>query len=262
MAENKNSLLTRFGFRFDSGSTHTARTIMLEDLEALLSYVDGPEADRDHFRHAIDQENCLGKRSGKTRSLTYRHLVELYSLDPAVLLFRALRFFWDRDPVARPLLALLCAYARDSLLRMSSTFILKQPEGLAITRETLEAFIEEKFPDRFSPATLKSTAQNLNSSWTKSGHLKGRQRKIRSRALPTPGSVCYALLLGHLTGVRGESLFHTEYSALLDCSVNHRLQLAEDASRKGWMIFKRIGNVMEALFPTLITNAEMEMMRE
>lgn len=196
VGQNRESLLTRLGFRIEKSSTHTSRTIMLEDLEALFAYVDQADADKEKFRHAIEAENCLGKRSVKTRTLTYRHLSELYALDPAILLFRALRFFWDRDPAGRPLLALLCAYARDSLLRMSSSFILKHPEGAAITREALEACIEENAPDRFSPATLKSTAQNLNSSWTKSGHLSGRQRKIRSRAIATPGSVAYVFVAG------------------------------------------------------------------
>ncbi len=262
VAQNRERLLTRLGFCLEKGSTHTSRTIMLEDLAALFAYVEQADADKEKFRQAVETENCLGKRSVKTRQLTFRHLVALYALDPAILMFRALRFFWDRDPDGRPLQAMLCAYARDSLLRMSASFILKHSEGAAITREALEVYIEENAPDRFSPATLKSTAQNLNSSWTKSGHLNGRQRKIRSRAIATPGSVAYALLLGYLTGVRGESLFHTEYAALLDCPPNYAMELAEDASRRGWMVFKRIGNVMEALFPNLITNAEMEMMHE
>src|SRR5664279_780143 len=102
----------------------------------------------------------------------------------------------------------------------------------------LEEFIEHQQPGRFSTATLKSTAQNINSSWTQTGHLLGRARKTRAHAIATPGSVAYALFLGYLTGIRGESLFQTEFVKLLDCTIDQAIGLAEDASRRGWIVFK------------------------
>ena len=257
-----NKQLSRFGFSFKRGGAHSSRTMMLEELEVLLAYVDRPEADESEYLHAIDDENCLGKRSGKTRILTYRHLVDLYSLEPNNLLFRALVYFWNRDINSRPLLALLCTYARDSIFRSTASFILKFPEGATITRESLEEFIDSQEPSRFSKATLKSTAQNINSTWTKSGHLFGRARKVRSRANPSAGSVSYALLLGYLTGVRGQALFQTEYAKLLDCTFDTAVELAEEASRKGWIVLKRVGDVIEVLFPNLINQKEMEWLRE
>lgn len=257
-----NDNLTRFGFSFKRGGVHIARTMMLEDLCALLSYVSHPEADKADYLHAIDGENCLGKRSGKTRALAYRHLVDLYALDPSILLYRALLFFWSRDPSGQPLLALLCAYARDPILRSSASFILKYQESEKVNRAALEEFIDENEPGRFSKATLKSTAQNINSTWTKSGHLTGRINKTRSCAITTAGNISYALLLGYLAGVRGESLFYTEYTKLLDCSFDRAVELAEEASRKGWIVFKRVGKVIEVLFPNLINKQEMEWLRE
>jgi len=254
--------LSRFGFKDARGSAHSSRTIMLDELGILLSYLNRPDAQKSDYLHAIDDENCLGKRSGKTRTLTFRHLVDLYSLDTSALLFRALLYFWQRDPDGRPLLALLCAYSRDSILRSSASFILQAHEGTTISREGLEVFIDEIEPGRFSPATLKSTAQNINSSWTQAGHLTGKVRKIRSRALATPGSVSFALLLAYLTGARGESLFCSEYTKLLDCTFERALSLAEDASRRGWIVFKRVGEVIEVVFANLITAEEMEWVRE
>jgi len=32
--------------------------------------------------------------------------------------------------------------------------------------------------------------------------------------------------------------------------------------RKGWIVFKRIGNVMEVLFPSLLTSEEMKWIHE
>ncbi|MCW5599572.1 MAG: hypothetical protein KIT59_10765 [Nitrosomonas sp.] len=258
----KNKQLSRFGLSFERGGAHTSRTMMLEELGALLTYVDRPEAEKSDYLQAIDDENCLGKRSGKTRTLTYRHLVDLYSLDRTNVLFRALLYFWNRDIDGQPLLALLCTYARDSIFRSTAPFILKFSEGATITRESLEVFIDAQEPGRFSKATLKSTAQNINSTWTKSGHLYGRARKVSSRANPTAGSVSYALLLGYLAGSRGQALFQTEYTKLLDCTFDKAIELAESASCKGWIVFKRVGGVIEVLFPNLINQEEMEWLRE
>lgn len=254
--------LSRFGFGFERRGAHTSRTMMLDELGTLLSYVDRPVADKSDYLRAIDDENCLGKRSVKTRKLTYKYLVALYSLDRTCVLFRALLYFWNRDIEGQRLLALLCTYARDSVFRPTASFILEFPEGATITRESLEELIDAREPGRFSKATLKSTAQNINSTWTKSGHLYGRARKVRSRANPTAGSVSYALLLGYLTGVRGQSLFQTEYAKLLDCAFDKAIELSEEASRKGWIVLKRVGNVIEVLFPNLINQEEMEWLRE
>ena len=140
--------------------------------------------------------------------------------------------------------------------------ILKAPEGSVITRESVEELIDSLEPGRFSKATLKSTAQNINSSWTKSGHLTGRNKKIRNRAAPTAGSAAYALLLGYLAGARGQGLFRTEYTKLLDCSRETTIELAEQASRRGWITYKRVGDVIEVLFPNLINQQEQEWLRE
>ena len=92
--------------------------------------------------------------------------------------------------------------------------------------------------------------------------MKGRVRKIRSRAVPSAGSVAYALFLGYLRGIRGPALFETEYAKLLDCSVQRAIELSEEASRKGWIVVKRVGTVIEVLFPHLLTPDEKEWVRE
>lgn len=235
---------------------------MLEELRQLLSYVRDPSAERIQYIQAVEEENCLAKRSDRTRNLSARHLVELYSLDPTFTLFRNLRFFWDRDPQGQPLLALTCALARDSILKSSAAFIQSYSHGEKVTREALEDFIDDQEPGRFSKATLKSTAQNINSTWTKSGHLTGRVKKTRSRPKATSGSIAYALLLGYLEGARGESLLKTEFTRLLDSSFERLSELATEASRKGWIVYKRLGNVIDVGFPNLLTDQETEWLRE
>lgn len=248
--------LSYFGFRLGRGGAHTARTMMLEDLMVLLSCVVHPDASKSDYLRAIVEENCLAKRSGKTRSLSYKYLANLYSLDCDKIIYRALLFFWRRDMSGQPLLALICAYARDPVLRSSAPFVLDFPVGAVVARDLFEEFLENQEPDRFSKATLRSTVQNINSTWTKSGHLRGKLKKVRSKANPTAGSVSYALFLGYLSGVRGKALFQTEYAKLLDCTLDKAVELAEEASRRGWIVFKRVGDIMEALFPALIEQEE------
>ncbi len=259
--KNEETNLQSYGFSGDTGGAHTSRTIMVEELHRLLDVVQDPFAEREQYRIAIVEENALGKRSAKTRILTYRHLTDLYGLDPSLLVFRGLRFFWEREVDGQALLALQCAYARDALLRSSAPFIHSTPEGTTISRESMETHIETVFPNRFSAATLKSTAQNLNSSWTKAGHLSGRAVKIRRRANPTPGNAAYAVFLGYLAGLRGLSLFGSPYAKLLDCSAERSLELAQQAAQKGWISVNHIGDVFEVSFPSLRNHSDRECLR-
>lgn len=226
--------------------------MMLTELEQLLAKFPEREVSPKDFRYAIEEENCLGKRSGRSRNLTYRHLVELYALDSSVPLFRALQFFWQLDPDGHPLLALLCAFARDEVLRAGAPFVLRLEPGERITTQDLQGFLAESYPDRFSDATQNSIARNINATFTKAGLLQGHVRKVRSKPMPTPGSAAYALFLGYLTGGRGELLLETEYAQLLDCDTEKIMDLAEQASRRGWMVFKRIGQVIEVGFPKIL----------
>lgn len=250
--------LQSYGFSGETGGAHASRTIMVDELRRLFDVVQDPFAERDQYRIAIVEENAVGKRSAKTRTLTNRHLADLYGLDPSLLVFRGLRFFWAREVDGQALLALQCAYARDALLRSSASYILSTPEGTTISRESMETHIETVFPNRFSAATLKSTAQNLNSSWTKAGHLSGRAVKIRRRAAPTPGNAAYAVFLGYLAGLRGLSLFGSPYAKLLDCSAERSLELAQLAAQKGWISVNHIGDVFEVSFPSLQKHTDRE----
>lgn len=259
VAEDK---LKPFGFSYGKSGAHTARTMMFEELSSLLNHTSGEAGSTEDFRKAIVEDNCLGKPSGKSRELTFSHLRALYSLDPHTPIFRALLYFWQREEEGRPLLALLCAVARDPLLRKSFEWISAVPIGQQVTRESIEEKLVETYPDRFSPASRKSIAQNLNGTWTKSGHLSGRIHKIRQQARPTPAAAAFALYLGHLQGLRGEMLFHGDYSRILDHPPGEIMEQAELASRRGWILMKRLGSVIEVLFPALIRPEEKELLNE
>lgn len=262
MYSKKNTHLNHLGFSTGKGSTHTKRTMMLRELTTLLETVSDPKAPFDDYKKAIIEENCLGKPSMATRRYTAAYLKALYALDPKVILFRTLRYFWDRDLSGRPLIAFLCAFARDPILTDLTHYVLALPEGRPPSKHNLEDLIEQKYPGRFSPVMKSSLGRRMLSSWTQAGFLHGRNPKIRSQAVPTAGSTSYALLLAFLRDVRGPLLFETEYARLLDCSSYRAVELAEEAARRGWIVFSRVGDVMEVSFPNFLNSIEMERIRE
>lgn len=252
----KEKKLNRYGIDLSQGGAHFARTIMLEELRQLLSYVGDIDAPKDIYRQAIEEDNCLGKRSGNTRKITTSKLSILYGLNPELTVFRTLLYIWYRDEEARPLLALLCSIMRDRILRQSIPFILTMQEGEVLRKEKLEEYIENIEANRFTKSTLESTVRNLSSSWTQSGHLSGRIKKVKSRVIATPGAIAYALFLGYLMGARGKSMFETDLIKVLECNFEQAIELAESASRRGWIVMKRVGNVIEVHFPNFINDKE------
>ncbi len=233
------------------GGASTSQTIMIPSLQRLLAQVpaDAPAA---AYRCAVIEDNALGKLTMGARRYAYRQLKLCYRLDPQWLLFRALRDLWPDDPVGQPLLALLCALARDRVLRASARLVLDAPTGAQVGSGDFESIMEEQFA--YADSTRRTTARNLASSWTQSGHLRseGPGRKVRGRATSTPGGLAYALMLGHLQGVRGELLFATLWSQTLDQGFSHLYDQAFCASRSGLIDFRSFGGVVEVAFRTLL----------
>jgi hypothetical protein len=239
------------GFKTGSPSVITSRTIMFAELQALLSTLPAAARPSD-YRAAIIEENALLKRSAATRRSTAKHLAELYALDPRVPIFRVLRRLWDAEEAGRPLLAFLCAQARDPLLRMTTLAVLPCGQGTVVSAADIARSVEHQAPGRFSANTLGTVARNAASSWTQSGHLRGQQRKVRTLAAATPASTAYALALGYLAGARGAVLFATYWTALLDAPPEAVDALAFEAGRRGWLDYRRIGNVVEIGFGDLL----------
>lgn len=259
-AGRREELLTKLGFRFGHSGPHAARTMMLDDLRRLLGEV-APEAGRAEYASAVIDANGLGKPTRKARELALRHLATLYALEPSNPVFRALRRLWPLNAAAQPLLALVVALARDPLLRTSRAVVLAQPVAAPVPRELFEAHLRASCPDRFSPASLKSFAQNVAGTWTASGHLQGRVRKIRSAVRAQPESITLLLFLGYLEGRSGQRLFSSEWMSLIDGSPLELEALANAASHRGLLVFMNAGGVREVRFPGYLTLEE-ERIRE
>lgn len=193
--------------------THLSRTMMLAELRRLLGQ--SPRtADTAAYRAAVIDENMLLKPTAATRQISFNRLRDLYGLSSELSLFHALRDLWYEDADAQPLLALLCAMARDVLLRSTAELIVALPLGETVTPEQLTSVVRSAFPERYSEASLASVGRTGASSWQQSGHLAGKLHKARARAHCRPNDVVYALLLGYVLGGR-EGLFHTLWARVL-----------------------------------------------
>lgn len=156
------------------------------------------------------------------------------------------------------MIAFLCAYARDTLLRLSAKKVRDTKPGETLTSEDFVNFFNHELPGRFSEAMTLSLAQNVAASLAQAGFLKGKKNKIRMRPLTTPATAAYALALGYLCGLRGQLLIESEWARLLDVPRDQAVRLAQEASKRGWLDFKAAGNVFEINFRQLLTPKEIQ----
>lgn len=234
---------------------------MLDDLRVLLAHVPA-DAPRASYAEAVIDQNLLSKPTRKARELAFRHLATLYGLDPGVPLFRVLRRLWNLSETGQPFLALLVALARDPLLRGTRDFILSREPGTAVPRTDLEQQLARTEPDRFSAASLKSFAQNVNGTWTAAGFLHGRTHKVRSIPVVTPAVVAMCLFLGHLEGLSGQRLFSSSWAKLLPGNPMEWEALATSATHQGVLVFLNAGGVKEVRFPDFLSPDEEAIRRE
>lgn len=272
----------RAGLRFGPVGAHTSRTMMLAELGELLAAVParrigqtveafsganstapqpttglftGGLPTRSEYSRAVLEDNALGKSTAASRRTTLQRLSELYGLDPLVAIFRVLRRLWEIDRAGRPLIALLCALARDPLLRATADVVLPLEIGAELPRVAmLEALARvgaprdaavPDAPTRFNAAILDKIARNTASSWAQSGHLHGRVRKLRRAVIPTPCSVAFALWLGSLEGLSGEYLLTTLWAAALDATPTRLFDCALEAKQLGLLRAVAGGGVRE-----------------
>lgn len=240
-----------------SGGTNTSHTIVVSALTQLLNSVDR-YADASDYEEAVLEGNVLGKDTTGARQRTLRYLRELYLLRPDSILFRSLRDLWTDDPAGKPLLAGLCALARDAAFRASAPAIFGTNPGDELTSTDFAEAVDGVFPDSYSEATLAKVGRNTFSSWEQTGHLEAIARtvKVRRRPACTPATTAYALLLGHLDGIRGAALFDTIWVQVLDFPRSHLFEMATVASQRSLIDFRNSGGIIDVGFTELLRPME------
>lgn len=237
--------------KFDIGGAHISRTMMLSELEAVLTSVkEGGTAEE--YRAAVLEANVLSKATDTTRKKTFRHVRELYALDEDVPIFGLLRKLQALDRGAcLALLAIQVAWSRDPLLRATTAPVLNASPGDRVERASLVQAFDEVFPNQYSAATLKTTTQNAASSWTQAGYLAGVVKKVRQEIKPTPVAVTMALFLGQLAGHHGAEVFTCPWVRLLDLGADRARSMAMEAHRAGLLNLRAVGDVVDLNFPML-----------
>lgn len=236
------SRLAAFGFRLKGGGAHQSKTMMLEELEALLM---SGRTSGGELKYAAIEENALGKSTASSRKLTFNHMTSLYGLIEQPPLTMAFLKLWGSDTEGHRLQALLVALARDPLLRETAKAVLNQPVGQILERPLFEEALLSAYPARFSEKMVRSMAQNCASSWTKSGHLKGYAKKMRQRVVPTPSTVALAALLATVSGFGGPAILSSGWMKVLDLSPDQALDHLRRAEAIGLARVRSAGDVTE-----------------
>ena len=230
--------------------TTASHTIAIPHLAELLRAVPA-DAPYERYRTAVVEENVLGRPTQTGRQRSFRHLRELYFLDPARREFGALRRLWDVDPYARPLMAGILAFTRDGILRASFSAIHQVPRGAIVTSADLTKAVTTTYGVDLSESTLGKTGRNTGACWTQTGHLAGRSKKVRQAIELFPAAVAFAAYLGHLAGNRGVGVLHTPWAALLDLPSGTALDALRAAHTHGLIDLLVAGNVVDVSFPIM-----------
>lgn len=236
------------GARFGPRGAHSSRTMMLPELTELLRAVP-PGAGRADYERAVVEENVLAKQTHANRRSTVGRMSELYGLDPRIPLFAVLRRLWDLDPDGRPVAALLCALARDPLLRDTASYVLTMDIGAEVQRDEYLRAIRAHVDTRLNDGVLDQVRRNASATWTQSGHLEGRVRK-RRRAVPASfGPVALALWLGSLEGRVAEELLGSFWMRVFDGPRNLIIDAVLRCKQAG-LVYASIGGDVVQIDPT------------
>jgi len=228
------------GIKVEGGGPHQSKTMMLAEISALFAH--GADADPSEL---ILTQNLLGKPSMRARQVALVRLRELYGVGVSAPICAVLRHLWNMDGAGRPMLAILCALARDPSLRGGASAVITAVPGDQVRWPQIAATFEAQFPSRYGAAMAKSLAQNSASSWTQAGFLKGAVRKERVRAVATPVTAAYAALLASLCGFGGPLLLESLWMDVLDRPVEERLRLLRQAEGMGLVRVRSAGDVLE-----------------
>lgn len=235
------------GLTLGSVRTTASHTIGVPHLLELLQILPA-SASHDEYRSAVIEDNVLGRPTHAGRLRTFRHLREVYGLDPAWEPFRALRRLWASDRESGPVLAGLLAFTRDEMLRASWPAVMRAGIGDVVSSADLTASVAEALPGGLSVASLDKIGRNTGACWTQTGHLVGRARKVRQPVDARPAAVAFAAYLGHLAGLRGARVLETPWAPLLDVAPGARPVALRAAHDAGLLDVQAAGHVVEVGF--------------
>jgi hypothetical protein len=227
---------------------HTARTMMFSELSKLMSHGISRNSFADSFT-----DNVAGKLSGYNQDYTNRALKRLYGFDLTDPFFASLFWFWKNAPEAdHAKITLLYAIRNDYLLAQSIDVVHTTPLGEKVAIDRFVNNLENQQPNRFTPKTSLSIAQNIASSWKQAGFIEGKVKNIRRQPEIGYWTVTFALLLGYLEEMRGEFLLGSKYINALGLSTNRVKELILEASKRDLVQYQSSGHVTAIILNKLL----------
>lgn len=242
-------------------SAITSHSIGVPELTRLLEVVPSG-ADLVEYKRAAVEGNAFALATDSGRVWRFKTLRRLYLFRSDSTLFRALRDLWAVDEDGRPLLAALCAMATDTVFRASASVIVGSTPGDDVAMVDFADAIELQFPGAYANSTLTKAANNAYASWQQSGHLAPPEsgRKRRQQVTCSSADVAYALFLSHLQDSRGQALFDTVWTRVLDTPRSQLYDLAFAASQRGMLEYRNAGGVVEVGFRELLRPVQGELL--
>jgi hypothetical protein len=146
MAGDGVGALERLGFRRAPGGVHLSKTMMLVELRAVMDGFEPIQAAE--IERAVLVDNVLAKPTGTARRPALSRLNTRYGITKPLPIQTAALRLWPRSQVGRPMLALLCALAREPLLRDTFDAILGASVAASIRWPDLATKIEARHPGR------------------------------------------------------------------------------------------------------------------
>jgi hypothetical protein len=237
----KDERLVAFGLRLNGGGAHQSKTIMLGEITELIR--DGV-TEAHEFRSKILDENILGKATSSGRESVLKNLSSLYGLAAVPLLTRAFLKLAKTDSKSLQSLALLIALARDPLLRDSALSVAESTAGTPIQWPTFAARFNALHPGRFSEKMVRSLSQNCASTWTQTGHLKGKDKQ-RTKVHPSAAAAALAALIATVCGLSGPTMLSSAWFRILDLNPDTAMDALRSAEVQGLARLRSAGDVIE-----------------
>lgn len=237
---------TFLAFAANGGTSHTSQTILAANAATLICTFDSDGAawNRPALLTKIVGENIFGKRTESARRGSLRDMVALYGFDDPPPVTRVALALWP-SASNHPLLLGLLAVARDPVLRASADVIFAAQPGQAISFRDMASYLHSKYPDRYSPGTLRAVGERCISSWGQMGYLTpGRQRR-RTAAAPDVAVSAFAAFLASCAGYAGAAMLASNWFRLLDVSQEQALSLLRRAEATGDVRVRIAGHVID-----------------
>lgn len=231
---------------------HTSRTIMFAELEKVMNY----SVESDNFQVSLDS-NVIGKKSADGIKKTTNYLKLLYGFDNQSSQFKVFKYFWKiAENEDKPLITLLFAIGRDYLLEESIPVVAVTKLGEKVLIENVEQNIESHYPNRYSPNTLRSMAQNIASSWKQAAFITGKVKNIRTQPEISFNVLAFACCMSYLDGDRGDFIFASKWVKALFLNENKVRELAIEASKHDLIQYQYGGGVTSISFANLTNKLE------